>query len=169
MHSEASNSASSRAAQISLRPERPADESFLFEVYASTREEELAMTHWDTPTRHAFLTMQFQVMRKSYREMFPQAAFTIILRDGQPIGREVINRAPDEIRVVDVVLLPQWCGQGIGTILMQDVIAEAAAAHLPVRLHVLINSRAIRFYERLGFAKFGQSDIYQEMEWQPGG
>ncbi len=167
MHSEASNAASNPAAPITLRPELPEDEAFLFEVYASTREQELAMTNWDAPTRHAFLRMQFQAMRKGYREMFPQAAFNIIMREGQPIGRQVLNRAHREIRVVDIALLPRWCGQGIGTLLMRQVISEAAAARLPVRLHVLVNSRPIHWYQRLGFEKLGQADMYQEMEWRP--
>ena len=52
-----------------LRREEINDEPFLFQVYAHTRVEELALTNWDPATRQAFLTMQFQAMRRGVGEV----------------------------------------------------------------------------------------------------
>jgi len=156
----------SRPPSVALRPERPGDEPFLLEVYASTREEELALTNWDEPARRAFLDMQFAAMRRGYRGMYPAGEFLIIILDERAIGRMVLNRTADEIRVVDLALLPAHRNAGIGTLLMRRVCADAAQAGKPVRLCVLKNSGAVRWYERLGFAKTEESGLYDEMEWR---
>jgi GNAT superfamily N-acetyltransferase len=152
---------------IKLRPEEPGDENFLLEVYASTRQEELDTTGWDSATRAAFINMQFAAMRRGYRSTFPHGEFSIVLADGLPIGRIVVNRAREEIRVVDVALLPTHRGKGIGTALMKAVLEEAALAKKPVRLHVLIDSRVVGWYQRLQFSTIGEPNPYQEMEWRP--
>jgi len=152
---------------VTLRPERPGDEAFLFQVYASTREEELALTNWDGPTRAAFLDHQFRAMRRGYAGMFPEGQFSIVELDGEAIGRMVLDRAADQIRVVDLALLPGRRNRGIGTLLMRQVCAEAATAAKPVRLHVLKGNRALQWYSRLGFVKCGDAGIYEELEWQP--
>ena len=152
---------------VSLRPEQPGDEGFLFEVYASTREEELALTNWDEPMRRAFLNQQFHAMRQGYRSMFPSGEFSVIELDGEPAGRMVIARGATEIRVVDLALLPAQRNRGIGTVLMRQVCADAASAGKPVRLCVLKNNRALGWYERLGFSNIGESGIYDELEWRP--
>jgi GNAT superfamily N-acetyltransferase len=152
---------------ISLRPERPEDEPFLAQVFASTREDELKLTSWDAPTRAAFLDMQFKAMLKGYRSTYSEAEFSIILSDGKPVGRMVVDRAPGEIRVVDVALLPIHCSHGIGTKLMRDIMDEAARLGKPVRLSVFRGTRATPFYLRLGFRIISEPSIYEEMEWIP--
>ncbi len=152
---------------VTLRPEGPGDEGFLFEVYAGTREEELALTNWDAPMRRAFLNQQFSAMRQGYRSMFPAGEFSIVELDGKPAGRMVINRSATEIRVVDLALLPAQRNRGIGTWLMSQVCTGATEAGKPVRLCVLKHNRAFRWYVRLGFAKTGEQGVYDEMEWRP--
>src|SRR6202040_3804824 len=55
---------------ITLRPIRPEDRGFLFRVYASTREEELALTDWDEEQKRAFLEGQFAAQDTWYRERY---------------------------------------------------------------------------------------------------
>ena len=159
----------SRTNSVTLRPEQPGDEPFLFEVYASTREAELALTNWDEPARRAFLDMQFTAMRRGYAGMYPSGEFLIIDVGGRAIGRMVLNRTVEEFRVVDLALLPADRNAGIGTFLMRRVCAEAAQAGKPVRLCVLKNSRAVRWYERLGFTKTEEPGFYGQMEWRAPG
>src|SRR5690349_16400778 len=78
-----------------LRPVTPSDDAFVREVYAGTRAEELLLTGWDEPTKSAFLALQFEAQRRSYREQFPHAAYDIILRGDQPVGRLIVDRSPD--------------------------------------------------------------------------
>ena len=153
--------------EVSLRPELPDDVGFLFQVYVSTRTEELALTNWDEATRTAFLTQQFNAMRRGYRAMFPAGEFLIIQLAGQPVGRMVLNRSAAQIRVVDVALLPEFRNQGIGTGLMRGVGAEAAGIGKVVTLSVLKFNRAGQWYARLGFTPVGEAGIYDEWEWRP--
>ncbi len=149
---------------INLRPERPEDDAFLFAVYASTREEELALTNWKEDLRRAFLSQQFQAMRQGYRSQFPTGEFLVIESAGKPIGRMVMHRTAAEIRVVDLALLPAHRNQGIGTRLLRQVCAQADR---PVHLSVLQFNRAVHWYERLGFTKISEQGIYDELEWRP--
>jgi ribosomal protein S18 acetylase RimI-like enzyme len=152
---------------VSLRPEQPGDEGFLFEIYAGTREEELALTNWDQPMRRAFLIQQFNAMRQGYRGMFPSGEFQIIEVAGKVAGRMVIDRGGAEIRVVDLALLPAHRNRGVGTFLMRRVCAEAAEVRKPVRLCVLKNNRALHWYVRLGFVRTGEQGLYDDLEWRP--
>jgi len=150
---------------ISWRPETDADESFLFELYASTRVEELAGLNWPEPARAAFLTMQFQAQRQGYRQAFPDAEFSILLRAGRPIGRQVVNRTAAAIHLVDLVLSPECRNQGLGSALFRQWMAEAAAAKKPVRLKVYRGGRPTTLYQRLGFVKIAEMGLYDELEW----
>ena len=164
MNPPAGTRSSAPSPAVSLRPEQPGDESFLFEVYASTREDELALTNWDEALRRAFLNQQFAAMRQGYRSMFPAGEFLIIELEGKPAGRLVIHRGAAEIRVVDLALLPAHRNRGVGTFLMRQVCANAGK---PVRLSVFKHNRALQWYERLGFAKTGELGYYDELEWRP--
>jgi ribosomal protein S18 acetylase RimI-like enzyme len=149
---------------ITLRPIRPADEAFLYQVYASTREEELAPLGWDEAQKHAFLRMQFTAQHRYYQATFPHASFDVILPAGRPIGRLYVDRREDEVCIVDIALLPEHRGAGIGGTLLRSVLAEAGK---PVRFHVEKNNPALRLYRRLGFAPVGDTGVYFRMEWQP--
>src|SRR5579883_3287118 len=140
---------------VTRRPERPEDEPLLFQLFASTREEELDAVAFPIEMRGPFLTMQFTAQRRGYASTFPKAEFQIILVNGQNAGRMVVDRADEEIRLVDMVLLPQHRNDGIGTALLQGLTREAAVAQKPLRLCVLQGNRATRLYERLGFRKIG--------------
>ena len=152
---------------VHFRPIRPDDEAFLYEVYASTRTEELAVVDWDEAQKAAFLHMQFEAQHQFYQERYTQTDILIILRDAVPVGRLYVARWQDEIRIVDIALLPPYRNAGIGTAILRDLLAEAAAAHKPVRIHVEKFNPALRLYERLGFAPIEDKGVYLFMEWAP--
>jgi ribosomal protein S18 acetylase RimI-like enzyme len=156
-----------RAGAITFRPIRPEDEDFLYEVYASTRRDEMAHMGWTDAEREAFLRMQFAAQQRSYRAQFPAGDFQIILWHGRPIGRLYLERRSDEIRGIDIALLPAHRQAGIGTVILQDLLAEAARQGKPFRLHVAKSNRARRLYERLGFTTLQDDGVYLFMELSP--
>ena len=122
---------------LRLRPiTLPGDLEFLHRVYASTREEELGQTGWDEAQKEAFTRMQFDAQHTTYQLNYMRASFDIILVDEAPSGRLYVDRRPDEIRIVDITLLPEFRGQGLGTGLLKQVQAEARSKGLPVTIHV---------------------------------
>lgn len=151
---------------ITLRPEQDGDEAFLLKVYASVREEELNHMSWAPETRSAFLEIQFRAMRHGYRSMYPQAEFSIVLLNQEPVGRMVVARSQQEIRIVDIALLPASRGKGLGTQLIRQVLDQARAMRKPVVLTVRSNNRAANLYQRLGFQFVGHSGVDHAMRWQ---
>jgi ribosomal protein S18 acetylase RimI-like enzyme len=153
---------------ITLRPITPDDEEFLRQVYASTREEELALTDWDTAQKAAFVQMQFAAQHRYYQENYRQTTFDVILVDGQPAGRLYVARWAKQIRIVDIALLPEYRNAEIGSALLHELMAEAAAAGKPVSIHVERYNPALRLYTRLGFVPIGEHGVYFLLEWTPG-
>ncbi len=152
---------------ISFRPISDSDLPFLARLYASTRQDELAVTPWSEAEKASFLQTQFDAQHKFYLEQFPDAEFSLVLASGEPVGRLYIDRRDAEIRLIDIALLPEQRGRGLGTTLMRDVLAEGRQAGKPVRIHVERFNPALRLYERLGFENIEEQGPYYLMEWRP--
>jgi ribosomal protein S18 acetylase RimI-like enzyme len=153
---------------VTLRPARPEDEPFLYQLYASTRAAELADLDWTSTQRETFLSLQFRAQQAHYAE-YPNADPQIIIEVDRAIGRLLVSRLADEIWLVDIALLPEWRGRGIGSALLQQLLDEAARASKPVRLHVEKSNPAQRLYRRLGFMQRADAGVYYLMEWEPAG
>lgn len=152
---------------ITLRTALPEETPFLFQVYASTRFAELAPLGWSDEQAGMFLAQQFAAQQQHYQAHFADAAFLVILVNDEPAGRLTVARRPQETLVVDLALLPPFRGVGIGTQLLRGLLAEAAAAAKPVRLHVEKQNRALGLYRRLGFIPIEDRGVYWFLEWQP--
>jgi GNAT superfamily N-acetyltransferase len=151
---------------VELRPSRETDREFLVALYASTRSDELA-TSWTPDERDVFVRMQFDMQDRHYRSAYPHAEHFLIVGGGRPIGRVIVDRGTLEIRIVDISLMPEHRGQGIGSALLRRVLAEAAVVGLPVGLSVQAANPARHLYERLGFAVTDASNFYLSLEWRP--
>jgi len=155
------------APHVTLRDCLPTDEPFLYRVYASTREEELAPLAWSDVQKKQFLHMQFDAQHRYYHDQFTDAEFQIIILDGERIGRLYVDRRSDEIRLIDIALLPAYRNMGIGSELIGILLKEAQRVEKPVRIHVEQNNPAMQLYKRLGFVMIEEGDIYHLMQWQP--
>jgi GNAT superfamily N-acetyltransferase len=149
---------------IACRPATDADLPVLAETYVSTRAEEVAQTGWPVETQQRFLLQQFEAQHRHYRAHYPNAQWLVIERDGVPLGRLYVEEWEREFRLIDIALLPQARGGGIGGALLEDVIEAAAARGKGVSIHVERMNPAMRLYLRLGFAKTDEHGIYDLME-----
>ncbi|MEL7059702.1 MAG: GNAT family N-acetyltransferase [Acidobacteriota bacterium] len=150
-----------------LRPATDADRELLFCVYASTRMEELAVVPWSEREKEEFLRFQFEAQDRHYREHFPQTRFDVIEVAGKAAGRLYVDRRDDEIRLVDIALLPAFRGSGVGRALVTELLDEGANRGVVVRIHVERENRAMTLYRRLGFEKVEEQGVYDLMEWRP--
>lgn len=151
---------------LRLRPITPADDAFLARVYASSRAEELAITGWPEELKADFCRRQFDAQSAYYAQNYPGASFQIIERDGWPVGRLYVDRLEKEIRIVDITLLPEFRGSGIGTKLLRELQAEARRAGKSLTIHVERFNRALSLYQRLGFQEVEDKGVYLLMEWR---
>jgi len=152
---------------VTLRPAAEADYDFMRRLYASTREEEMQHFPFDEAQKAAFLDAQFAAQFEHYAIHYPTCERNIVLEDGVPVGRLWIDEWRDQIRLVDIALLPEKRGSGIGTMLVRGVLDRGAAAGKPVTIHVEAYNPALRLYERLGFVRVDTNGVYYLMRWTP--
>ena len=152
---------------VTLRPVGDDDGDFSARVYASTREQELAPLPWTEEQKAAFLAQQFAAQSVHYAEHYADASWDVIVVDGQRAGRLIVHRGAVEINVVDIALLPEYRGRGVGTVLLRAIFDDADAAGLPVIVHAEHMNPARRLYERLGFVPVEDLGIYLKLERRP--
>jgi len=153
---------------VTLRPVEPYDHEFLVEVYAGTRAEELAMVPWTKEQQQTFVRSQFAAQTEHYAQKYPAATHDIILANGRAVGRLYVARLDEEIRIVDVTLLPAERNAGIGSYLIGQLLDEAKSAGKVTRIYVEEFNPSLRLFERLGFSSSEQHGIHLLMEWSPG-
>ena len=147
-----------------LRSADPSDYEFLAILYATTRSDELDRAGFPLDQRAAFCRMQFEAQQHHYRHYFARAHDQIVLLNDQMIGRVLVARAPDEIFLVDIALMPNYRNLGIGSQLVANLIAERKALACPLRLYAEKNSRAQALYFRFGFVVTGDEGMHELME-----
>ncbi len=150
-----------------LRPVMPEDEEFLLLLYAGTRARELDQAEWAEGQRYQFVRWQFEMQRREYQTRFPDAEYSLIVVDEKPAGRMWIGEDEQQIRLLDIAILPGFQNRGLGTLLLRHLIERASLAGKPLRHMVFVlNDDAHRFYERLGFVIIEDLGAYKHMEWR---
>lgn len=152
---------------ISLKKVSAADREFLCAVYSSTRTEELATTDWTHEQKAAFCQQQFEAQDAHYLTHYPNASRDLILADGIPVGRLYVDRWLTEIRIMEITLLPETRGRGIGGKLLADLQDEARKANKLLSIHVERFNPALSLYSRLGFIVAEDKGVYLLLHWQP--
>jgi ribosomal protein S18 acetylase RimI-like enzyme len=150
---------------VTLRPATDGDYFFMRRLYGATREEEMKHFPFDATQKEQFLDQQFAAQYQHYQLHYPTCERNIIVKDGQPIGRLWIDEWKDQIRLVDIALMPEWRGSGIGSRLLGEVLDRGAKAGKDVTIHVEGFNPALRLYERLGFRKVDTNGAYYLMRW----
>jgi GNAT superfamily N-acetyltransferase len=152
---------------IVLRPGVDADYEFQRQLYHDVRAEEMRHFPFDESQKRTFLDWQFECQWKHYRQHYPTCDWRIILLEGRPIGRLLVDRWADQIRIVDIALVATARGSGIGSMLMKEILEEGQSSGKPVTIHVEVFNPAQQLYQRLGFKQVDTSGAYHLMRWSP--
>lgn len=147
-------------AHISLRPVADGDLEFLYRLYASTRQEEKELAGWPDEQWDGFLRMQFNLQHTQYMKNYEHPSFDIVMSGEIPVGRLYVNRRRDEIRLIDIAILPEFRGRGIAAGLVEALLLESEGKCLPVSLHVEKNNPILEYYLRLGFRIEEDKGVY---------
>ncbi len=124
----------------------------------------MAMLPWSDAEKTAFLEMQFRAQHAHYQCYYPEADRLVMMRDGQ-VGRLYLERTPTEHCIIDIALLPEHRGRGLGAALLRDLLDEAATTGKAVEIYVEKFNPAIRLYRRLGFGTEEDAGVYERMRW----
>jgi len=122
---------------------------------------------WSDAEKDAFLRHQFDAQDAHYREHYVGASFDVIEVDGEPVGRLYVARWEDEIRIMDIALLPEHRGRSVGTQILRGLLEEGALTGKRVSIHVEMNNPALRLYERLGFVQAAVHGVYLRLDASP--
>lgn len=153
--------------EVTFRPITPEDESFLLELYATTREHEMSMVDWSDKQKADFISMQFNAQHNHYQKAFSKASYNLILLKDTAIGRLYLDKGEHDFLIIDIALFPAYCNRGLGSTLLQEILAEAKTLNMPVKIHVEKYNPALTLYRRLGFTELENKDPYYLMEWRP--
>jgi putative acetyltransferase len=151
------------AAAFTLRPYRAADEDAAIELWRRT---------WQRHYQQIDFTARLDWWRNRWRnELVPQAAIAVADRAGALVGFVTVE--PKTGYLDQIVVAPEAWGSDVAPAL----IAEAKLLS-PQGLDLVVNAdnvRAIRFYEKQGFAVTGD-DVNprsgapaRKMSWRPAG
>ena len=155
------------SANITLRPVSADDYDFLVALYGSTRAEEMAMVPWTTEQQETFIRLQFAAQQDHYAEKYPTASHDIIVCDDRPVGRLYVARLDQEIRIIDITLLPAERNAGIGSHLLRQLLDEANGSGKITRIYVEEFNPSLRLFERLGFSPSEQHGIHLLLQCNP--
>ncbi|MPM55145.1 hypothetical protein SDC9_101938 [bioreactor metagenome] len=162
-----SGSQARRCGTPALRPIVFSDEDALIDIFASTREAEHRQFGWPEPQWNDFIRQQFIAQHTQYSTAYANPHFSVVLFDGEIAGRFYVDRGAQEIRLVDIALLPQYRRQGLGRQLLQALIDESDALGIPIGLHVEKNNSILEFYQHLGFVAEMDRGVYWYMRRAP--
>lgn len=152
---------------IRFRPVTAEDMEFLYQVYASTRLTEMAITGWSMAQIETFLRMQFELQHCQYVQNYPAASFSIICIHDVPAGRLYLDRSDELLLIIDISLLPNFKGRGVGGRILRDLVEDADAKGIVMSLHVEVHNPVRKLYTRLGFREMEQRGMYYCMERIP--
>lgn len=117
--------------------------------------------------RLQLLSSQFDLQDLHYRTHFPMTDRRIVTVQGQPVGRLYIMRGDPMWTLVDLSILPEVMGQGIGSQLIDLMLSEADAARRPISLHCAMNNPVFELYKAKGFVEVRQESADWVMERWP--
>ncbi len=156
-------------AGLVLRAATDSDKPFLERLFVAVRETEPGICEWPAAMRTPFLATQFQAQDRHYAT-YAHQDFAIVEHEDRPIGRLYLSQTPTQVHIVDISLLPEARGRGLGSVLIEGVQSSARDLGKGVSLSVEVNNaRAQRLYQRLGFFVTATAAPFLRMAWKPAG
>jgi ribosomal protein S18 acetylase RimI-like enzyme len=97
------------------------------------------------------------------RLMYRFECAEVLQQNGLPVGLLKVARDGSEWQIIQIQLVPELQGKGLGAELLADIVSEAVAAEATLSLTVLKANPARVLYERFGFVVVGESEYQYNM------
>jgi GNAT superfamily N-acetyltransferase len=128
-----------------LRAELESDQRLLWDLFAADRVPLL-------------LGIQYTGRQASFSVQWPHAEGYVIEVDSVPVGRLLLNRTEALWWVVDLAVLPHRRGEGIGSLVMADLVRNSGMIGARLGLKVEHESPARAFFEGHGLKMVGEAE-----------
>ena len=153
----------------SFRPVTPEDEPFVISLYEITLRSQMPFEAAGLTNEQiqGLVEHQYRAMMAHYNGNYPWADISIVLRGDIPVGRLIIIEFDDEVRLGDLMILPEHQNNGICTYIMRMYVAKGIAAGKKIRLHVEKINRAVNLYQREHFVIIEDLSSHWLMEYRP--
>lgn len=153
---------------ISLYPVEPSYKDFLLKVFTESRPELSLINGVSEEQKASIILEQFIIEQKQLLQIYPEAELNIVMLNNQPVGRLYVHHGENADRILEIGLLEEYRGLGIGRKLVSTVIENSAQLGKVVRLQVAwFNQGAYAFYARIGFKVIKNQGVSFEMQYMP--
>ena len=150
-----------------LRACTEADDAFLYDVFSTTWESEVAALPNQNLAQHV-LRIQHIAQERRFASRHPRLERYVVVAAGENAGRLYISQSDALLEVVDLTLMPQFRDDGMGTRIFHDLCTHAAREDLTISLRVeRRNERATMLFTELGFDLVTVDDLDNHFEWTP--
>ncbi len=120
----------------------------------------MAVVPWSVEQKLSFLQMQFDAQNLYYRERYSNASFNIIKLNDEPVGRFYLAELADEIRIIDLAVLPQHFNREFYKKLIEKVLQKGEIDGKPAQIYLESFNPLAEIFACLGFQKAGEHGIY---------
>lgn len=139
------------------------DQTFLREVFASTKQIELSLLPTDAAMREAFIGTQMRAQHQSVNWHYPGACELILRHGEKSLGRLWLHEDASGWRLIDITIMPAHQGQGAARVVLGTLRHLADLHGHAIHLHVMADNPARHWYGRLGFETTARSGLFQAM------
>lgn len=150
-----------------LRSCTDADDAFVYDVFCTTWESEVAALPNQNLARHV-LRIQHIAQERRFAGRYPGHHRFIVVEDGQPAGRLYVHETDSMLHVIDLTLMPQFRSRGIGRRVFRDLFTYATREGKSITVRVgRRDERVTSFYASLDFRLVAVDDVDNYFEWTP--
>jgi len=150
-----------------MRPAREGDNYFIESLYKANRDD-LRLIDAEDDFIESLIDMQHKAQTQGYGDTFPNAMYFIVEKHNERVGRVVLDFSPNEIRIIDIALLPAAQGHGFASGIIKALQLSATKSRTPLALSVYkTNMPARQLYATLGFKLVDSNANIDFLAWQP--
>ncbi len=152
--------------EITLRPLREDETEFWREIfYDSVRSHFLSLNLPESETDN-LIEFQYQAQSLDYEKNYPLVSNNIVLFNAERVGRLIYSTEHGDLHIIEMAILTEFRGRGIGTKLFRWFFDESRRSGLPIRFYVEKGNPAFRLYRRLGFEVVADVNTHFQLAWK---
>lgn len=155
---------------VRLRMTQPNDSRLERAIHDANRDD-LLLIDGEEDFVQSIFDLQYRARDQGYGQQYPNASYFMIEKTGATVGRLVVDFGHNEVRIVDIALIPAMHGMGVGTTVVQAIMTVAAKMPNEVSLSVRNDNKgAAALYRKLGFVldpHVPSTQMHTYLRWMP--